>query len=52
MDNIDQRTTDERLAQAPLPTARELRRRRNVVVQFARFVGTSWTMWRLAQKHH
>ncbi|SEJ52540.1 hypothetical protein [Demequina mangrovi] len=45
-------TTNERIAHAPLPTGGELRRRRNVVAQFARFVGTSWTMWRLARKHH
>lgn len=44
--------TNARIAQAPLPTEAELRRRRNVVVQFARFVSTSWVMWRLAQKHH
>ncbi|WP_296666319.1 hypothetical protein [Demequina sp.] len=45
-------TTNARISNAPLPTSGELRRRRNVVVQFFRFVGTSWTMWRLARRHH
>ncbi len=44
--------TDERIAHAPLPTGGELRRRRNVIAQLARFIGTSWTMWRLARAHH
>ena len=44
--------TNARIAEAPLPTQSELRRRRNVVTQFWRFVSTSWVMWRLAQKHH
>jgi hypothetical protein len=37
---------------APLPEARELRRRRNVVVQFFHFVALNWTMYRLAKRHH
>ncbi|WP_156165367.1 hypothetical protein [Demequina rhizosphaerae] len=45
-------TTNEQISHAPLPTEGELRRRRNVFAQLARFIGTSWTMWRLAQKHH
>lgn len=44
--------TNARIAQAPLPTAGELRRRRNPVVQFFRFMRINWTMWRLAQKSH
>ncbi len=45
-------TTNERIAAAPLPTEGELKRRRNVVAQLSRFIGTSWTMWRLARAHH
>ncbi|WP_297083854.1 hypothetical protein [uncultured Demequina sp.] len=45
-------TTSERIAAAPLPTESELRRRRSLVRQFARFVGVSWTMWRLARRSH
>lgn len=45
-------TTNERIAQAPLPTAKELRRRRNVFVQFVRFMRINWTMWRLARRSH
>ncbi len=45
-------TTNARIGTAPLPTTGELRRRRNLVVQFVRFLGTSWTMWRLARRHH
>ncbi len=45
-------TTDERISHAPLPTAGELRRRKNVFLQFARYMRINWTMWRLAQKHH
>ncbi len=44
--------TNTRIGEAPLPTGGELRRRRNVVVQFGRFVSTSWVMWRLARRHH
>jgi sulfide:quinone oxidoreductase len=40
-----------RIDAAPLPGARELRRRSNLIVQFIRFVGLNWTMYRLA-KHH
>jgi len=45
-------TTNARISNAPLPTREELRRRRNPFLQLFRFIGTSWTMWRLAQKHH
>ena len=34
---------------APTPDARELRRRRNLVIQFAHFLGLSWNMYRLAK---
>ena len=44
--------TNERIARAPLPTARELRRRKSIVGQFFRFMRINWTMWRLARKHH
>lgn len=44
--------TNERIAMAPLPTPAELRRRRNPVGQFFRFLRINWTMWRLARKHH
>lgn len=44
--------TQERIDRAPLPTAKELRRRRNPVLQFGRFVSVSWTMWRLARRKH
>ncbi|WP_156160555.1 hypothetical protein [Demequina soli] len=44
-------TTNDRIAHAPLPTEGELRRRRSLVAQLTRFVGTSWTMWRLARRH-
>jgi hypothetical protein len=45
-------STNERIAQAPLPTRAELRRRRSVVRQFGRFMRINWTMWRLARRHH
>ncbi|WP_193746397.1 hypothetical protein [Demequina aestuarii] len=45
-------TTNERIAQAPLPTTQELRRRRNPVLQFFRFMRINWTMWRLARTSH
>ncbi len=45
-------TTNERIATAPLPTPKELRRRRNPVIQFGRFVRINWTMWRLARRKH
>ncbi|MBW4031186.1 MAG: hypothetical protein HIU88_00805 [Acidobacteria bacterium] len=37
---------------APLPDARELRRRRNVVIQFVHFVTLNWKMYTLAKRHH
>jgi hypothetical protein len=44
--------TNERIAQAPLPTKGELKRRQNPFFQFFRFLKINWTMWRLAQKSH
>ncbi|MDY7528243.1 MULTISPECIES: hypothetical protein [Cryobacterium] len=40
-----------RIDAAPLPGTGELRRRSNPVLQFIRFLGLNWTMYRLA-KHH
>jgi hypothetical protein len=37
---------------SPLPDNAELRRRRNLVIQFAHFVSLSWNMYRLAKQHH
>ncbi len=44
--------TNERIAMAPLPTAGELKHRRNAFSQFFRFMRINWTMWRLARKKH
>lgn len=44
--------TNQRISRALLPTSKELRRRRNVFVQFGYFVRTSWAMWRLARRAH
>lgn len=44
--------TNQRIDTAPLPTPKELRRRRNLVRQSARFVSINWTMWRLARREH
>ncbi|MFW2513728.1 hypothetical protein ACNI3K_08100 [Demequina sp. SO4-13] len=45
-------STNERVAHAPPPTAKELRRRRNLALQLLRFLSINWTMWRLARKSH
>lgn len=37
---------------APLPDARELGRRRNLLIQFVHFVRLSWKMYFLAKRHH
>lgn len=34
---------------APLPSAKELRRRRSLCAQFGRFIKLGWGMFRLAQ---
>ena len=44
--------TQRRIDAAPLPGVRELRRRRNLILQFLRFVRLNWTMYRLARHHH
>lgn len=41
-----------RIDAAPLPGARELRRRRNIFIQFFRFLSLNWTMYMLAKRHH
>jgi hypothetical protein len=41
-----------RIDAAPLPGARELRRRGNLAQQFIRFLNLNWTMYRLAKHHH
>ncbi|MBU1588325.1 MAG: hypothetical protein KKH51_10320 [Actinobacteria bacterium] len=45
-------TAQAQIDSAPLPDARELRRRRNLVVQFAHFLTLNWRMYRLAKRHH
>jgi len=37
---------------APLPSARELRRRSNLLVQLARFLQMNPSMYLLAKRHH
>lgn len=37
---------------APAPDARELRRRSNLVIQFAHFITLNWKMYSLAKRHH
>jgi hypothetical protein len=41
-----------RIDRAPLPDASELRRRRNVVIQFFQFMNLNWKMFTLAKQHH
>lgn len=45
-------TAQEQIDNAPLPDPRELRRRRNLIVQFAHFVNLNWKMYSLAKRHH
>ena len=45
-------TAQAQIDSAPLPDARELRRRRNLVVQFFHFVSLNWKMYSLAKRHH
>jgi hypothetical protein len=45
-------TAQARIDSAPLPDSRELRRRRNLVIQFFHFVKLNWKMYRLARQHH
>ena len=37
---------------ATLPDRRELRRRRNVLIQFFHFMNLNWNMYTLAKRHH
>jgi hypothetical protein len=45
-------TAQTLIDEAPLPDARELRRRRNLLVQFFHFMSLNWNMYRLAKRHH
>lgn len=47
MDNVN-----EQIAMAPLPTARTLRRRNNVVVQAVRFVAINGRIMRMVLRGH
>ena len=44
--------TDANIAGAPLPTARTLRARRNLIFQFARFLAINTKMLRIIRKEH
>jgi len=44
-------TAQAQIDAAPLPDARELRRRRNLVVQFGHFVRLNLRMYLLAKRH-
>ncbi|MCX6429547.1 MAG: hypothetical protein NTX12_00955 [Actinobacteria bacterium] len=43
---------DEVIARAPLPTAKTLRARRNIFVQFLRFVSINFKMIKMIRKGH
>lgn len=45
-------TVNERVAKAPLPSARELRRRTSVVYQTGRFVALNLRILRMVAKGH
>ncbi len=45
-------TTQSHIDAAPLPSARELRRRSNVLVQIVRFLRMNLSMYLLAKRHH
>lgn len=45
-------TTDEQIANAPLPTARTLRLRTNVVVQAWRFAAINLRMFGIIRRSH
>lgn len=42
----------DQIDRAPAPDAKELRRRRNLVVQFFHFLSLNWKMYSLARQHH
>jgi sulfide:quinone oxidoreductase len=44
--------TQQRIDHAALPDARELRRRRNFLIQFVLFMRLNWRMYSLARRHH
>ncbi|MDJ0338951.1 hypothetical protein [Cryobacterium sp. PH31-O1] len=45
-------TAQSHIDAAPLPSARELRRRSNVLVQLVRFLQINVSMYLLAKRHH
>jgi hypothetical protein len=45
-------TAQTHIDEAPLSDAHELRRRRNLFLQFFRFLSLSWSMYALAKRHH
>ncbi|MET4703004.1 hypothetical protein [Frigoribacterium sp. UYMn621] len=45
-------TAQNQIDRAPLTDARELRRRRNLIIQFFHFVTLNWKMYSLAKSHH
>lgn len=45
-------TAQSHIDAAPLPSARELRRRSNVLVQLVRFMKINVSMYLLAKQHH
>lgn len=45
-------TAQAQIDSAPLPDSRELRRRRNLVVQFIHFLNLNWKMYSFAKRHH
>ena len=45
-------TIDERIASAPLPTARTLRMRTSIPVQVVRFAGINLRMLRMIRRGH
>lgn len=45
-------SAQELIDSAPSPDGRELRRRRNIVIQFAHFIVLNWKMYSLAKRHH
>jgi hypothetical protein len=44
--------TDANIASAPLPTAKTLRARKNLVIQFGRFVAINTKMLKIIRKEH
>ncbi|MGO9151532.1 MAG: hypothetical protein ACLQFX_17940 [Acidimicrobiales bacterium] len=44
--------TDANIASAPLPTANTLRARKNLIIQFGRFLAINTKMLRIIRKEH